>query len=83
MPPTWTGAHPPDDLSPTLDPAEGPSRTHLLELLGICADFLDTAGPAVHDELRAFLTARGDHPIAGLPAFLDRLTLTATTRPRP
>ncbi|MBB5155984.1 hypothetical protein [Saccharopolyspora phatthalungensis] len=82
MPQLWIGDEPPDDLS-VADPAEGPSRSHLLELLGVCADFLGTASPAVHHELRVFLIARGDHAIAGLPAFLDQLALTAAAQPRP
>jgi len=59
-----------------VEPADDPSRSHLLELLGTCTDFLTAASPQVHHELRAFLIARGYHPIAGPPAFLDQLTFT-------
>jgi hypothetical protein len=80
LPQLWTGDEPPDDLQSVPAPAEWPSQSHLLELLGICADFLSTASPAVHCELRAFLTTRGDHPTAGLPAFLDQLALTTAAQ---
>ena len=48
----------------------------LVELLAACEEFLRTVTPAVHRELRDFLTARGYHPTAGLPAFLDQLQFT-------
>jgi hypothetical protein len=55
-----------------------PHQARLFELLTVCAAFLRVASPTVHDELRTFLTARGYHPIAGPPAFLDALEFTVT-----
>jgi|tagenome__1003787_1003787.scaffolds.fasta_scaffold20450213_1 hypothetical protein len=57
------------------------------EVLGLCDEFFRShAGPAVLAELRQFLTDEGHHPVAGLGAFLTRLssaTLDADTgRPR-
>lgn len=57
-----------------------PPDAPLLELLSVCEEFLRAAAPAVHAELRTFLTARGYHPIAGLPAFLDQLQFTVHLR---
>ena len=65
---------PPED---PLGPADS-DQAHLLELLAVCAAFLRAASPTVHNELRAFLTACGYHPIAGPPAFLDALEFTVT-----
>lgn len=65
---------PPDDL-----PDKPASHdAHLLELLTVCEVFLRTASPAVHDELREFLTAQGWHPVTGLTTFLDVLGFTTT-----
>lgn len=59
---------------PQAVPSSALARVELLaELLGTCDAFLRTASPAVHAELRQFLTAHGYHPAAGLPAFLDQL----------
>jgi hypothetical protein len=57
------------------------------EVLGLCDEFFRShASPAVHTELREFLTDLGRHPVAGLGAFLAKLTFTAlhadTGRPR-
>lgn len=57
------------------------------EVLGLCDEFFRShASPAVHAELRGFLTNSGHHPVAGLGAFLDKLSFTAlhadTGRPR-
>jgi hypothetical protein len=57
------------------------------EVLGLCDEFFRShASPAVHAELRRFLTDLGHHPVAGLGAFLDKLSFTAlhadTGRPR-
>lgn len=46
------------------------------ELLGLCEEFLRTSSPAVHCELRRFLTRHGYHPVCGLGAFLDALQFT-------
>lgn len=48
------------------------------EVLGLCDEFFRShASPAVHAELRGFLTDLGHHPVAGLGAFLDKLSFTA------
>lgn len=60
---------PPDDLP-------DPANTNQLELLTLCEQFLRTASPTVHNELRDFLIRRGHHHITGPPAFLDQLTFT-------
>ena len=57
------------------------------ELLALCDEFFRShAGPAVHAELRRFLTALGHHPVLGLGAFLAQLSVAAldadTGRPR-
>lgn len=57
------------------------------EVLGLCDEFFRShASPAVHAELRRFLTDLGHHPVAGLGAFLDKLSFAAlhadTGRPR-
>jgi hypothetical protein len=57
------------------------------EVLGLCDEFFRShASPAVHAELRRFLTDLGHHPVAGLGAFLNKLSFTAlhadTGRPR-
>ncbi|OLT19311.1 hypothetical protein BJF78_11210 [Pseudonocardia sp. CNS-139] len=57
------------------------------EVLGLCDEFFRShASPAVHAELRGFLTGLGHHPVAGLGAFLAELSSTAlhaeTGRPR-
>ncbi len=45
------------------------------EVLGLCDEFFRSyAGPAVLAELRRFLTDQGHHPVAGLGAFLTRLS---------
>jgi hypothetical protein len=65
---------PPDDVLDDSDTQEA----HLLDLLTVCEQFLRTASPTVHAELTQFLIARGYHPIAGPPAFLDALMFTVT-----
>jgi hypothetical protein len=70
-----TADEPPDDA--LADPADT-RQAHLIELLTVCAQFLRTASPTVHKELRQFLTSQGNDPIAGLPAFLDALLFTVT-----
>ena len=72
------GDQPPDDTPLPAFPARLPSRSHLLELLTLCAEFLATASADVHTELRQFLTAQGYHHRTALPAFLDQLALTTT-----
>jgi hypothetical protein len=57
------------------------------EVLGLCDEFFRShASPAVLAELRQFLTGAGHHPVAGLGAFLTRLSSTTlqadTGRPR-
>jgi hypothetical protein len=57
------------------------------EVLGLCDEFFRShASPAVLAELRRFLTGVGHHPVAGLGAFLTRLSSTTldadTGRPR-
>lgn len=51
------------------------------ELLGLCDGFFRHASPAVHAELRQFLTGRGYHPIAGHGWFVDALGFSAPTTP--
>lgn len=56
-------------------------------MLGLCDEFFRShAGPAVLAELRRFLTDAGQHPVAGLGAFLAELGFLArhadTGRPR-
>jgi len=72
------GDLPSDDVLDTLAHAH---QARLLELLTVCEQFLRTASPTVHNELRTFLTAQGYHPVAGLPAFLDALIFTVTQPP--
>ncbi len=57
------------------------------EVIGVCDEFFRShASPAVHAELRRFLTDVGHHPVAGLGGFLSKLSSTAlladTGRPR-
>jgi hypothetical protein len=57
------------------------------ELLGLCDEFFRShASPDTLAELRRFLTGAGHHPVAGLGAFLTRLSSAAlqadTGRPR-
>lgn len=57
------------------------------EVLGLCDEFFRShASPAVHAELRRFLTDLGHHPVAGLGGFLTELSVAAlhadTGRPR-
>jgi hypothetical protein len=57
------------------------------EVLGLCDEFFRShASPAVHAELRRFLTDLGHHPVAGLGGFLIQLSAAAldadTGRPR-
>ena len=54
-----------------------PCEDHIAELLNLCEEFFRHASPAVHTELRQFLTEHGYHSIAGLGAFLDSLAFTA------
>jgi hypothetical protein len=55
----------------------------LAELLSLCDEFFRChASPAVHAELRQFLTARGHHPIAGHSAFTDSLGFAALSAAR-
>ncbi len=54
------------------DPPE-PAHTNQLELLALCEQFLRTASPTVHKELRNFLIMQGHHPTTATPAFLDQL----------
>jgi hypothetical protein len=61
---------PTDPADPTVSE---PTPALHRELLSHCATFLHTASPAVHAELRGYLTARGNQPTTGLAAFLDRL----------
>ena len=59
-----------------LDDTAGQTTT--AELLGLCDEFFRChASPIVHAELRQFLTHRGQHPIAGHGAFIDRLGFAA------
>jgi hypothetical protein len=76
----------PQPNEPPDDPP-GPRRhdpsPHPPELLAVCQQFLRTANPTVRNELREFLTARGHHPITGLPAFLDQLAFTVARPAEP
>jgi hypothetical protein len=49
------------------------------ELVGLCAEFFRQASPAVHTELRQFLTEHGYHPSA-LGWFIDALGFTSLNR---
>lgn len=58
------------------------------KVLGLCDEFFRShASPGVLAELRRFLTELGQHPVAGLGAFLTELSSTTlqadTGRPRP
>ena len=58
------------------------------EVLGLCDEFFRShASPAVLAELRRFLTELGHHPVAGMGAFLTKLSVMTlhvdTGRPRP
>lgn len=58
----------------TIDPTTTPAQhgevvlsdytvANLAELLGMCEEFLRTAGPAVHAELRGYLRAQAADPV--------------------
>lgn len=63
--------------------AGAPRETTTAELLGLCDEFFRHASPAVHAELRKFLTERGHHPNAGLGTFLDGLGFATLDRADP
>jgi hypothetical protein len=70
---------PPAPECPDGEPADGavaagvPPQVAIAELLNMCETFFRTASPAVHNELRTFLTARGVHPATALGWFIDGL----------
>ena len=73
----------PPDQSPPAEADFGPSHDAITaELLDLTWQFLD-ASPTVRAELGQFLADHGQHPVAGLGAFLDCLQLSAARhRPR-
>jgi hypothetical protein len=85
-------AYQPEPQSPWPDDTDDTDEALVIgrsagEVLGLCDEFFRShASPAVHAELRGFLTDQGHHPVAGLGAFLTKLSFTAlhaeTGRPR-
>lgn len=79
---------PPDEIDDTNDTDALVIGGSAGEVLGLCDEFFRShASPTVLAELRRFLTKLGHHPVAGLDAFLTRLSSTTlhadTGRPRP
>ena len=67
----------PPDQSPPVEAALGPAHDAITaELFDLTWQFLD-ASPTVRAELGQFLADHGQHPVAGLGAFLDCLQLSA------
>ena len=59
-------------------PTSGPSHDAITaELLDLTWQFLTHASPTVRAELGQFLADHGQHAVAGLGAFLNRLQLSA------
>jgi hypothetical protein len=78
----------PDTDHQLSEPDEGavlaaPRETTTAELLGLCDEFFRQTSPAVHTELRKFLTERGHHPNTSLGAFLDGLGFATLDRADP
>jgi hypothetical protein len=68
----------PPDQSPPAEADSGPSHDAITaELLDLTWQFLTHASPTVRAELGQFLADHGQHPVAGLGAFLDCLQLSA------
>jgi hypothetical protein len=68
----------PPDPSPPVEADFGPSHDAITaELLDLTSQFLTHAAPAVRAELGQLLADHGQHPVAGLGAFLDCLQLSA------
>lgn len=68
----------PPDQSPPAEADFGPSHDAITaELLDLTWQFLTHASPTVRAELGQFLADHGQHPVAGLGAFLDCLQLSA------
>lgn len=76
-----------DEYQPLPDPDAQPvcipRETITAELLGLCDEFLRHASPAVHTELRQFLSGRGYHPRTGLGWFIDSVSLAAHSASQP
>src|SRR5688500_3205517 len=73
----------PPDPSPPVEADFGPSHDAITaELLDLSWQFLTHAAPTVRAELGQFLTDHGQHPVAGLGAFLTCLQFSAA-RHRP
>jgi hypothetical protein len=65
----------PPDQSPPVEADFGPSHDAITaELLDLIWQFLTHASPTVRAELGQFLADHGQHPVAGLGAFLDCLS---------
>jgi hypothetical protein len=68
----------PPDPSPPVEADFGPSHDAVTaELLDLTWQFLTHAAPTVRAELGQFLTDHGQHPVAGLGAFLNCLQFSA------
>ena len=68
----------PPDPSPPVEADFGPSHDAITaELLDLTWQFLTHAAPTVRAELGQFLADHGQHPVAGLGAFLNCLQLSA------
>ena len=68
----------PPDQSPPVEADFGPSHDAITaELLDLTWQFLTHASPTVRAELGQFLAGHGQHPVAGLGAFLECLQLSA------
>src|SRR5688572_27534466 len=68
----------PPDQSPPAEADFGPSHDAITaELLDLTWQFLTHAAPTVRAELGQFLADHGQHPVAGLGAFLNCLQLSA------
>src|SRR3954468_16543326 len=68
----------PPDASPPVEADFGPSHDAVTaELLDLTWRFLTHAAPTVRAELGQFLTDHGQHPVAGLGAFLNCLQFSA------
>src|SRR5215203_7105850 len=73
----------PPDPSPPVEADFGPSPDAITaELLDLTWQFLTHAAPTVRAELGQFLADNGQHPVAGLGAFLNCLQFSAA-RHRP
>jgi hypothetical protein len=69
--------------SPPVEADFGPSHDAITaELLDLTCQFLTHASPTVRAELGQFRGGHGQHPVAGLGAFLDCLQLSAARHHR-